>query len=192
MRGGQMQKILISNGNSKIGNDTFILNITSATDCSSKALGLCSLCGVCYAMKAEVQYPAVLPYRQAQEVQWDQMPVDVMSNLILGKASRKKKPIKYLRLQESGDFRNQEDIDKMSKLADQLKGKIKCYVYTARKDLDFSNVSTNLTVNGSGFMVHNNFVAVNELTSKFTCKGNCRQCNLCKENNNLTIQVKIH
>ena len=43
-------EIKVRNGNSKIGKDTFILNITSATDCPTKKLGLCKIPKLCYAL----------------------------------------------------------------------------------------------------------------------------------------------
>ena len=49
---------------------------------------------------------------------------------------------------------------------------VKVYTYTARRDLDFSNVK-HLVVNGSGFMVHNNFTVVKEFSGKK--RKMCRQ-----------------
>ena len=51
--------LLLSNGNSKIGNDTMILNMGSAMNCPSKKLGLCKLGSKCYALKAEKLYKPV-------------------------------------------------------------------------------------------------------------------------------------
>ena len=63
----------------------------------------------------------------------------------------------------------------------------------ARRDLDFSQVSDNLIVNGSAFKVHNRFTAVRKLDySSAVCAGDCRICNLCKERRGLDIQVKYH
>ena len=57
-------------GNKKIGNDTLIFNMGSATDCPSKKLGLCRHCDKCYALKAERQYPQVRPFRDRQADYW--------------------------------------------------------------------------------------------------------------------------
>jgi hypothetical protein len=41
------------------------------------------------------------------------------------------------------------------------------YTYTARKDLNYENISDNLVVNGSGFMVSNNFYVINKIGEEF-------------------------
>ena len=190
--------VKVSNGNHKIGKNTLIINMTSATDCPSKKLGLCQLgsdCAKCYALKAERQYPAVLPYRRAQERIWDLLSAWQIADQIVQIAQRKRKHhIKHLRFSEAGDFRSQADVDKMSDVAENLKPfGIRVYGYTARRDLDFSKVSDNLTVNGSAFMVHNKFTAVKGIDSaKPVCAGNCRSCNLCKVPRGIEIQVEYH
>ena len=102
--------------------------------------------------------------------------------------------LKFVRFSEDGDFRNQEDVDKLSEIAEGLKGQLVVYGYTSRKDLDFSKVSDNLIINGSGFMVHNEFKAVDTVPqgAPFVCGGNCRGCNLCKEKRGIRILVKMH
>lgn len=61
-----------------------------------------------------------------------------------------RKKITHLRLNEAGDFRNQEEIRKWNYIASRLwnKHKIKTYTYTHRSDLDFSRAPF-LVVNGS-------------------------------------------
>jgi len=54
-----------------------------------------------------------------------------------------------LRFSESGDFRTQKDVDKASAIADLLD--VPVWTYTARRDLDFTNLPANFTVNGSGY-----------------------------------------
>ena len=55
----------------------------------------------------------------------------------------------YMRFSGDGDFKSQADIDKMSDIADVLAlANIKVYGYTTREDLDYSNISDNMTVNG--------------------------------------------
>ena len=41
--------IKVKRGNSKLAKDTFVINITSYTDCPSRHLGFCSLGDRCYA-----------------------------------------------------------------------------------------------------------------------------------------------
>lgn len=190
--------IKVSRGNHKLGKDTLILNITSAAACPSRALGLCKIATKCYARKAETQYPAVKPYREAQTKIWDQMSsVEIAMDLVdILTRARPAGSIKYLRFSEAGDFRDQADVDKMSKIAQLLIAYgVRVYGYTARKDLDFTKVHENMVVNGSGFMVHNMFTAtklLNIYALDLVCPGNCRDCHKCKSRNQLDIKVLEH
>lgn len=190
-------KIKVRKGNLKVGKNTYIINITSATDCPG--IKQCQLQNIsaCYALKAERQYPNILPYRRAQTEIWDTLSCLQIARQLIKKTVRKGKvKMRYLRFSEAGDFRNQMDVDRMSRLADLLKGYLIVYGYTARKDLDFSNISSNIVITGSGFMVHNQFKVVNEKkdlnNSGPICGGNCRKCTLCKVNGNYTIQALLH
>lgn len=180
---------LLSNGNLKIGNDTLIFNMCSATDCPSRRLGLCKIPDRCYAMKAERCYPQVLPYRRRQEELWLHSSSDELFKYIEPMLSKR---IKYFRFSEAGDFRTQDDINKMSALADKLAEKgVISYGYTARNDLDFSVVGSNLCINGSSFRVHNSFTATDN-PNGLVCRGNCRECVWCKTKKGLDIKVRIH
>ena len=184
----------ISNGNKKIGKDTFILNMTSATDCPAKRRGLCAITGICYAMKAERQYPACLLFRRAQDMMFHAITANKIAESIITRAAGKRVRIRFLRFSEAGDFKNQRDVNKMSKIAELLEpAGIRVYGYTARRDLDFSKISKNMIVNGSSFMVSNNFEAVREPSAgDVVCPGNCRTCHMCKSNNGLNIKVMYH
>lgn len=189
--------MLVSRGNHKLGTDTLILNITSAADCMSRKLGLCALGTKCYAMKAERMYKAVLPYRSKQTEYWDQNhPATIAMDLWKEVSRTTKQPIKYIRISEAGDFRDQADVDKLIKIAEILGAiDVTLYGYTARKDLAFGKCPSNLIMNGSGFMIHNSFTAVPKVSlaqHKVTCAGNCRGCNLCKIRGKLAIKVGIH
>jgi hypothetical protein len=182
-------------GNFKIGDDTLIMNITSATDCPSKALGLCKHSDKCYAHKAEVFHPTVRPFRRNQTILFDNCTAENFAKDTLAILARSRKPIKYLRFSEAGDFRSQADVDKLSQIASLLAGKIKVYGYTARRDLDYSNLSDNITINGSGFMLHNLFEAqANPIPTgkQKLCKGNCRLCKLCVKRSYNHVLIKYH
>ena len=168
--------------------------MTSATDCPSKKLGLCQLanCTDCYAYNAERQYPAVLPYRRRQSVLWRDFKwfCSEFSWFLLSK----KKPIKYVRFNESGDFTDQTCVDNLKKLAKKYPN-IQFYGYTARKDLSFRNLPANLAINGSNWRRGrmNRFVAVMRPSgSNPVCPGDCRTCNLCKTARGLTIENVLH
>jgi hypothetical protein len=185
--------IKLSNGNKKIGNDTLIINFNSATDCPSRNLGLCNIDeGKCYALKAERIWPQVLPYRRMQALYWNSTSSDRIAADLLSAISRKKNPIKYIRFSESGDFDNQLDVDKLKDVALRL-SEVTIYGYTARRDLRYNNLPDNLIINGSGFMVSNMFTATREIRSgQIQCPGNCRNCNLCKQDRKLDIKVLYH
>ena len=185
--------IKVSNGNKKIGNDTLILNMNSATDCPSKELGLCTIEGnKCYALKSEKCYPQVLPYRREQAVYWTVTPAREIAEDLRNVLRRKRTPIRYIRFSEAGDFSRQRDVTKMKDIARRIP-EVSFYGYTARRDLDFNEIPDNLAVNGSGFMVSNSFTAVHDVSeSEIQCPGNCRECDLCKAANGLDIKVKYH
>jgi hypothetical protein len=185
-------KKLFSIGNRKLGKDTMIFNLTSATDCPSKKKGLCKVGSACYAMKAERRYKNTLPYRTRQQEFWKQGSVN---QFIKQFTLEKTKNIKYLRINEAGDFISQKDIERLDKIAKKIKELygIKTYTYSARKDLDFSNVS--FVINGSSWMADNEFryIPKNKIyTGKFICPGDCKICNLCKEKRGIVIGVNHH
>lgn len=187
----------LSNGNRKIGKDTLIINMNSATDCPAKSLGLCKIASKCYAMKSERFYPQVLPYRRRQADLWKNSNAKVIATAILLKAARLKTDIKYLRFSESGDFETQCDVDKMQEISDILwnEAKIVTYGYTARCDLkiDSSRRYFVCTMSDHYTGLFNNFEPVKHFSgSALECKGDCSACNLCKVQHGKTIEVILH
>lgn len=196
-----MQYKPFSIGNLKLGKDTIIFNITSAMECPSAKLGLCQVpAGKCYALKAERMYPSARGHRAFQTQYWDSHTPEEIAEDIRKIISRKRKvKIKYFRLSESGDFRDQADVEKFFKIA-SLVPEIKFYAYTARKDLDFSNAPDNCTINGTEFMAHNKihivpkkeFEKMKEEKKPFLCKKDCRICALCKSKRGIEIIFPLH
>lgn len=206
-------KKLISYGNHKLPKTTAIFNLTSATDCPSDKLGLCQAykagkC-ICYALKAEKQYPACLPYRRRQARYWRTAKMsDIVADFFDALYSKRfyvqagvTEIVTMLRINESGDFRNQSDVDRLDFLASHLKTKrgkktpgILTYCYTARKDLDFSKLKA-LIVLGSGFSkkgIKGQFKMISK-TDKIPagykeCPGNCRICNRCPRGLNSVVR----
>lgn len=199
-------------GNLKIGKDTMIINMGTAHACPSAKLGLCSMShrkfggdGKCYALKAEYLYPSAFTYRSIQKLQWDHWDADKIANEIFNVLLKKKK-IKYIRFNEAGDFHSIEQVRKADRVARLIKefcllsGRpvVKFYTYTHRSDIFEGNselinsLSDNFTINGSNFMVHNNFKVLDIKRSerdkrengkkvyKFTCLDDCSKCSLCK------------
>ena len=218
----------LSLGNTKIGDDTLILNMGPAFGCPSDRLGKCACSAVCYAKKAEVQYPGARAYRRRQKFYWLQTSADKIAQDIAhvlvnkkfrdretGKLSPLVNKIKYLRLNQSGDFWSQKCVNKLDHIARELKKyDVFTYTYTARDDLHFENC--NFAVKGSGHghgnngrtdvalpgaiksctgedgrYYHTDFI--NKTTRVYTiCPGDCSKCTLCKEFNGLNIVFPLH
>lgn len=185
---------VFSFGNKKLPKHTAIFNMSPASQCVADKLGKCQLIDSkrCYAMKAERLYPQVLPYRKKQKRYWkDVSAVNFVRRLLKEKGRRK---LKYLRFNEAGDFIDQGCVDKAAEIARLLKDHgIRCYMYTARNDLDFSNRG-DLVINGSGFMVDNSFTTVytkGKLKEPY-CIQDCSKCIMCTKKLNLEIKVNLH
>lgn len=197
----------ISGGNTKVGDDTLILNMCSATDCPSSKLGLCKLGEKCYALKAEKRYLGCLPYRRRQADYWKNTGAPQIAADILAVVKRIKRRITFVRLSEAGDFETQEDVDKASLLAVLLKKHgIITYTYSARSDLDFSKCAA-LLVKGSGHNGGNNGKTIarprksipdvgglyhENMETFLVCKENCRKCTFCKTDKGFNIVFPIH
>jgi len=174
-------------GNRKLPTTTAIFNICSATDCPSKALGLCQVINAghrCYALRDEQFYTGPLGYRRRQEKLWDSLTAEEFAVQFIALVQARRTTTKALRLNEAGDFRTQADVDKASEIARHLSAYgIVVYAYTARRDLDFSGVHSNLVVNGSGFKVHGEFRFVrdrSEIPAGYgLCRGSCKTCARC-------------
>jgi hypothetical protein len=188
-------------GNKKLSDCTMIFNMGTVQDCPSRRLGLCRVPQCCYARKAELRFPnTVVPYRKRQEKAWKTLSAEELGEQLAGKIDGRKKETKYVRFNEAGDFWGQEDVQKLSKVADILKGRAVVYGYTARRDLDFRGLSDNLVINGSGFMLDNQFTAVEKSRSDedlfgeydAVCGGDCRVCDRCKSKQGLSIAVRKH
>lgn len=176
-------------GNRKLGDDIGIFNMGTAKECPAKILDLCDTVnrGIkCYAEKAEDQYPKTVPAaRKRQELYWRNTSAINIIKDIIKKLDRRRKITKYIRFNESGDFWNQNDVDKLSTISEFLKLKgITVYGYTARSDLDFSKAM--FLVKGSGHDKGNNgktiVITKNELVPEgyIECPGSCRKCSLCQ------------
>ena len=187
-------------GNKKLPKTTMIFNCGSATNCPSKKLGLCQAGKHCYAKKAELCYPQVLPYRKRQNQIITKYKAETIANELLDLNKHKRKKIKTFRFNESGDFKNQKILDKMTKICSILsKNGIKCYGYTARTDLKLSKLNKVASVNVSNDKNNwnkkglNRFKMVEKHTPKsIRCKGDCRICKICTKSNGLVIEVLKH
>jgi len=187
----------ISRGNTKV--PYYVFNMNSATDCPSKKLGLCKHAKICYARKSEYLYPQVLPYRRRQAEYWKNTSANAFVGELVSIQGRARKMPKVLRFSESGDFENQVDVDKFTRIAWMLKGQgWKVYGYTARIDLDLSKLIKHASVNLSGdckaiIKKTNRFKVVKKPSGdNFVCIGDCKKCNLCISATGKTIEVIKH
>lgn len=194
-------KQLHAKGNRKVGTDTIIFNMGSAYNCPSSKLGLCKIADKCYAKKAENQYwLGAGHYREQQELYWKQVSPEQFSYELKEIIDGSRNPLNYLRFNESGDFWTQDCVDKVVEIAKIMKEShpdFIIYTYTARIDLDFTEAlqQDNLVLNGSGFMLDNNFSIyydTNTDKQSLECKGDCSICNYCKLKRKRVIKIKIH
>ena len=118
------KNIYISEGNRKLGrneNEYFLIwNLPAVTTCPYRT----SQCEkLCYAKKAERIYPQVLPCRERNfiESQKTSFSYDMIQSIkaMINKPKNKGKQA-YFRIHESGDFYNQEYVNKWIYIASQI------------------------------------------------------------------------
>jgi hypothetical protein len=113
-----------------------------------------------------------------------------------------------LRFNESGDFYIQNDVRKLSILAEFLKEEhgIVTYGYSARRDLDFSDVhflvkgSSNDSGNNGKTVVikkdmikdHLSTLSEAERPSWIVCPMSCKACDICKEKTGKNVIFPMH
>lgn len=141
-------------GNTKVSDSTMIFNIGSAKDCPNINTERCQVTtedsNDCYARKAEKRYPRPLDYRRRQTELWDLTSPTKFAETLKEIIKNKRNNIDYLRLNESGDFRNNIDIRKAEKIAKELKEiGVKTYTYSASSHLSAWDETDALVVNAS-------------------------------------------
>jgi hypothetical protein len=181
-----MHYSLFSFGNLKQDAGTAIFNFCASLDCPSEKLGLCLNPEVCYAKQPEKSWPNVRGHRNYQAKFWQMCTPELFVYEL------RKFEFNKLRFSESGDFGSQDEVSKASRIAELLD--IPVWTYTARRDLDFSNLPANFTVTGSGFMLDNFFNVVPDPIGLpgVICKADCRICSYCSEKAHRIINCKIH
>jgi hypothetical protein len=196
---------LIQAGNKKLPKTTAIFNMSSTYECSSLKLGMCQAVIkekgknklVCYARKAERQYPNVLPYRRRQEKFWKDVDAVEFATQFLFMNALKHNPFDKIRFNEAGDFHDQACVAKVEEIAKILvKYGVKVYCYTARKDLDYSVVKS-YVINASGFEhkdLSNDFRMVDNTESVPAgydiCEQDCNVCSRCSLLGSKNVVVK--
>ena len=146
-------------GNRYINKNTLILNMGTSSHCPAKVQGLCPHPSECYAWKNELQYDATYQYRMRQADYWlsHQNAGTIYADLtyiITAKIPIKgARAIRFLRINESGDFYSQKCVDKLTSIAHRLKlhHNITTYGFTARRDLDYRWLNNEAIITGSDF-----------------------------------------
>lgn len=183
-----------SYGNKKLPQNVLIANISSATNCPSRLLGLCKVSDICYALHDEKRWPNCKNKNLTIE-NWMQnaseQDVTKLLEVYIDEAPIK---VKYLRLNEAGDFLSQDNVDMWDRIADHIfstRG-ITTTAYTARADLDFSGVK-HIVINAS---LPNTKGATREFRctpksifdnlkvgkGEYKCPGKCDKCQVCYDN----------
>lgn len=181
----------ITFGNKKVPKTTAIMNTTSWFLCPGRLQGFCELHEVCYDKCREVM-GSVNKSRLNHDLWWRSNDADTISQFCIYsiKAESLKHPeapINLVRFQEVGDFRNQEDLIKMRDISNNIYDAlgINSYTYSHNRYLDYSIDRPHLTINGSGFMIDNQFTVVSPSEYKryveshncFQCPQKCEMCN---------------
>jgi hypothetical protein len=187
------KRMILAYGNLKLPPTTAIFNITSATDCPAKQF--CNHVAHCYAMKTEIRWPNPLKSRRKQTELFDLLSAEQLAKLFIMEIRDKKTRIDKFRFSESGDFRSQNDVDKMTEIAGILTRDNRIvYGYTARRDLDFHELKKTATVNGNHFQATNFVRVVDSFSHKdeIQCPANCNICDACATAKNKTIEIIKH
>ena len=195
-------RLHIKFGNAKLPKTTAIINLGTWFNCSGRKEGYCDLHEVCYAKSPEVRFKERTRDRLEQEIFWRSLKSRWIANTIIFKIKEyeRKTGIKVtlIRWNEVGEMRNHKDFYKIVNCSKQIFNElsIKSYLYTHNNKLDYSHYYGDyLTINGSGFMVDNNYKVVkdkskidniNYINTK-NCICDCTKCSLCSEKNSNII-----
>lgn len=144
-----------SYGNTKVPENTLVINLTSAFNCPSKLNGECKWGKRCYAHKTENRYDKTEARNLRNQTALPELSVKEILKLVESYIENAPMRIKYIRLHEDGDFKDQETVNFCDKIAGHLKAKygIQTVAYTHRV-LDYSGIN-NITINGSSYDIKN-------------------------------------
>jgi hypothetical protein len=169
---------LFTLGNYKIGKDTIIFNLQPARFCPAFKNGMCQVLKrtgkktqiACYAVQDERQYQVCLRLRIDQMRYWETHSAEEIfaklkeyynkhnptnKNPKKKQITEKRPIIQYIRFNQSGDLKDDNDMKKMNDVAILAKKELKIisYTYTARYDLleKYKDLFTHVHVCGSGF-----------------------------------------
>lgn len=201
-------------GNSKIGEDTLCISVTSGLSCPMSLLGDCNNCNICYAKNHNKQYfkntvpknlinQTLINKVVLGELTLHSLLFELIYDINCSYTQRELNNLNYLRLSVEGDILNNEilrvceEIAKTLIIVFNLKG---AYSYTHNKRLNLS-IAPNIVFNCSDFKnnYYNKSVFVKgaitpqikkEILNKecLLCLGDCYNCVYCK-NKDITLPI---
>jgi hypothetical protein len=150
-------------GNEKLSPDTLIINFTSAFGCPSA--GMCPITqAACYAVAGENRLEGTrsknVKVHKLVSKAYGQNKIDRVFNiakLYIQLLADSKKPIKWVRFNEAGDFPTQKILDAATQFAIDVENQygVKCMAYTANGKLNFQEASKHMAINASTNQVLN-------------------------------------
>ena len=193
----------IAFGNKKVPETTAIVNTTSWFLCPGRLKGFCELNEVCYDKCREVM-GSVCKSRLNHDLWWRTNDAQTIADfyIVSIKARNLKKPnqqVNLVRFQEVGDFRHIEDLNKMIDVSNIIFDEIgiNSYTYTHNRDLPYNILKRpHLTINGSGFMIDNQFTVVppsdfERYAEEHDCYKCPQKCELCNSICSLKLGIEI-
>ena len=196
-------KMHITFGNAKLPKTTCIVNLGTWFNCAGRKEKFCELCEKCYDKSPEVRFKQRTKDRLEQEIYWRATDADTFASKLINKIEKYNEKTKYkinlIRWAEVGEIRNQEDLEKIIEVSNEVFEYlgIKSYIYTHNKNLNFNIDRPNLTINGSGFMIDNEYRVVknkeqeynnlSDLSNKRECICDCTQCSYCSRKDSFIL-----
>lgn len=144
-------------GNAKLSPDTLIINFTSAFACPSA--GLCPITqAACYAVAGENRLKDTrsknVKVHKLISKAYGQKKIDRVfriAKLYIQLLANSRKPIKWVRFNEAGDFPTQKILDAATQFAIEVESEygVKCMAYSANGRLNFQEASKHMAINAS-------------------------------------------
>lgn len=189
-------------GNAKLPETTAIVSCGTWFNCAGRTEGFCPLADKCYDKCREVMSDKITHFRLEEEIAFRGLTAKEIATEIIeqinvhnAKPKYKNSQIKQIRWNEVGEMRNQEDLEKIVEVSNLVYDalNVKSYIYTHNKYLNFDIERPNLTINGSNFMVDNEYRVMKESEIKnieetfFKCDCDCTKCNVCAKPHKILI-----
>lgn len=184
--------LVFANGNRKLDKNVLTVNLSSAHNCPSKALSLCKVADICYAYATEHRWPYTKRKNMVVEAWIQTASYEDIISMLRAYIEGSHTAIKYIRLNESGDFLDQQQVYTWSRIAKYCEDEwgIKTHCFTARADLDFTGV--HFVVNGSRpdiVGMHREYRVLSKedydalpdrlQPGNFKCHCHCKTCHVC-------------